>query len=68
MPQHDSEYFAMPLGEMLEQSAPRMLAWTARWKMGIHQIICQAKLLSKKMTVPIGKIWDNEQTEEHYRK
>ena len=31
MPQHKSKYFAMPLEEMVEQSAPRMLAWATRW-------------------------------------
>ena len=30
IPQHESKYFAMPLEEMLEQSAPRMLAWATR--------------------------------------
>ena len=32
MPQHDTKYFAKPLKEMLEQSAPRMLAWATQWK------------------------------------
>ena len=32
MPEHESKYFAMPLEEMLEQSAPMMLAWVTRWK------------------------------------
>merc|ERR1712194_494546 len=53
MPQHELKYFVMPLEEMLEQSAPRMLAWATRWKIGIYQSIRQAKLLSNKMTVPI---------------
>ena len=43
MPEHESKYFAMPLEEMLEQSAPRMLAWATRWKMGIYQSVRQAK-------------------------
>jgi len=30
--QHDLKYFAKPLEEMLEQSAPRMLAWARRGK------------------------------------
>jgi len=30
MPQHESKYFAIPLAEMLEQSAPRMLALATR--------------------------------------
>ena len=36
IPQHESRYFEMPLEEMLEQSALRMLAWTTRWKIGIY--------------------------------
>ena len=36
MPEHESKYFAMPLEEMVEQLAPRMLAWATRWKMGIY--------------------------------
>jgi len=39
MPQHQSRYFAMPLEEMVEQSAPKMLAWATRWKMGIYQSV-----------------------------
>jgi len=30
IPQHDSKYFAKPAEEMVEQSAPRMLAWVTR--------------------------------------
>ena len=30
MPQHKSKYFAMPLEEMVKQSASRMLAWVTR--------------------------------------
>ena len=30
MPKHMSKYYAMPLEEMLEQSAPKMLAWVTR--------------------------------------
>ena len=30
MPEHKSKYFAMPLEEMVEQSAPKMLAWATR--------------------------------------
>ena len=30
MPEHMSKYFAMPLEEMLEQSAPNMLVWVTR--------------------------------------
>ena len=40
MPQHKSKYFAMPLEEMVEQSAPKMLAWATRWNMGIYQSVC----------------------------
>ena len=39
MPEHESKYFAMPLEEMVEQLAPRMLAWATRWKMGIYQSV-----------------------------
>ena len=30
LPEHEPKYFAMPLEEMVEQSAPRMLAWATR--------------------------------------
>ena len=53
MPQLKSRYFVIPSEEILEQSALRILAWATRWKMGIYQSIRRAKLLSKKMTVPI---------------
>ena len=53
---------------MLEQSASRMLTWATRWKIGIYQSIRQAKLLSKKMTVPIWKIWDPERIDEPEKK
>ena len=68
MPQLRSKYFAMPLEEMMEQSAPRMLAWATRWKMGIYQSVCRAKLASKQMTVPIWKIWEPERTNEPAKK
>ena len=63
MPEHESKYFAMPLEEMLEQSAPRMLAWATRWKMGIYQSVRRAKLASKKKTIPLWKIWDHDRTD-----
>jgi len=68
MPQHQSRYFAMPLEEMVEQSAPKMLAWATRWKMGIYQSIRRAKLASKQMTVPIWKIREPERTDEPEKK
>ena len=68
MPEHQSKYFAMPLEEMVEQSAPRMLAWATRWKMGIYQSVRRAKLASKQMTVPIWKIWDHDRTDEPTKK
>ena len=46
MSQHDLRYFAKPLEEILEQSAPKMLVWATRWKIGIYQSICQAKQIS----------------------
>ena len=58
----------MPLEEMLEQSAPKMLAWVTRWKIGIYQSIRRAKLISKQMTVPIWKIWEPERIEEPVKK
>ena len=64
MPQHESKYFVMPLEEMLEQPTPRILAWATRWKIGIYQSVCRAKLISKKTTVPIWKIWEPERTDE----
>ena len=68
MPEHESKYFAMPLEEMEEQSAPRMLAWATRWKMGIYQSVRRAKLASKQMTVPIWKIWEPERIDEPEKK
>ena len=53
---------------MLDQSAPRMLAWTTRWKTGIYQSTCRAKLLSKQKTVPIWKIWDLDRIDEPKKK
>ena len=53
IPEHESKYFAMPLEDMVEQLAPRMLVWATRWKMGIYQSVRRAKLASKQMTVPI---------------
>ena len=58
MPEHMSKYFAMPLEEMLERSAPKMLAWVTRWKIGIYQSMRQAKLMSKQTIVPIWKMWE----------
>ena len=68
MNEHESKYFAMPLEEMLEQSAPKMLAWVTRWKIGIYQSVCRAKMISKRMTVPIWKIWEPERTNEPVKK
>ena len=68
MPQHESKYFAMPLEEMLEQSAPKMLAWVTRWKIGIYQSVRRAKVISKRMIVPIWKIWKPERTNETVKK
>ena len=68
MPQHKSRYFAMPLEEMLGQSAPRMLTCVTRWKTGIYQSVHQAKLLSIQMTIPIWKIWDHNQTDRLIKK
>ena len=53
MPQHESKYFAMPLEEMVKQSAPKMLAWATRWKIGIYRSVRCAKLESKKLTIPL---------------
>ena len=68
MPQHDSKYIALSLEEMLEQSAPRMLAWATRWKIGIYQSIWRAKILSKKLTIPLWKIWEPDRTDEPKKK
>ena len=68
MPKHKYKYFAMPLEEMVEQSAPRMLAWTTRWKMGIYQSVRRAKLASKQTTVPIWKIWESERFDKPAKK
>ena len=51
----------MPLEEMLEQSALRMLAWATRWKIG-------AKQISKQMTIPIWKMWDPDRADEPEKK
>ena len=63
LPKHEPKYFAMPLEEMAEQSAPKILAWATRWKMGIYQSVRRAKLASKGMTVPIWKIWNHDRTD-----
>ena len=63
LPEHEPKYFAMPLEEMVEQSASKMLAWATRWKMGIYQSVRRAKLASKNKTVPIWKIWDHDRTD-----
>ena len=63
LPKHEPKYFTMPLEEMVEQSAPKMLAWATRWKMGIYQSVRCAKLESKKLTIPLWKIWDHDQTD-----
>ena len=68
LPEHEPKYFAMPLEEMVEQSAPRMLAWATRWKVGIYQSVRRAKLASKEKTVPIWKIWDHDRTDEPIKK
>ena len=68
MPQYDLRYFAKSLEEMLDQSAPRMLAWATRWKIGIYQRMRRAKQISKQKTVPIWKIWDPEITDEPGKK
>ena len=60
LPEHEPKYFVIPLEEMVEQSAPKMLAWATRWKIGIYQSVCRAKLASKDKTVPIWKIWDHD--------
>ena len=68
MQQQDSKYCTIPLEKMLEQSAPRMLAWATRWKIGIYQSIRRAKFLSKWMTVPLRKIWDPDRIDEPKKK
>ena len=30
LPEHESKYFAIPLEEMVEQTVPKILAWTTR--------------------------------------
>ena len=55
MNEHEAKYFAMPLEEMVQQSASRMLAWATRWKIGIYTSVRRATLASKKLTV---KIWE----------
>jgi len=60
MPQHHSKYSARTLEETLEQSPSRMLAWATRWKIGIYQNIRRAKQISKQMTVPMWKMWDQD--------
>ena len=60
LPEHEPKYFAIPLEEMVEQSAQKMLAWATRWKMRIYQSGRRAKLATKKKTVPIWKIWDHD--------
>ena len=52
----------------MEQSAPIMLALATRWKMGIYQSVRRAKLISKKMTVPIWKVWKPERIDEPVKK
>ena len=47
LPEHEPKYFAMLLEEMVEQSAPKILAWATRWEMGIYQSVRRAKLASK---------------------
>ena len=61
LPEHEPKYFAMPLEEMVEQSAPKLLAWATQWKIGIYQSVRRAKLASKDKTIPIWKIWDHDQ-------
>ena len=68
MTEHEFKYFAMALEEMLEQSAPGMLAWATRWKMGIYQSVRRAKFSSKKMTVLIWKIWEPDRIDEPNKK
>ena len=53
---------------MLEQSAPRILAWATRWKIGIYQSIRRAKILSKKLTVLLWKSWESDRTDEPKKK
>ena len=36
MPQHELRHSAKSLEEILDQSAPRMLAWATRWKMEMY--------------------------------
>ena len=45
-----------------------MLAWSTRWKIGIYQSIQRAKILSKKLTVPLWKIWEPDRTDEPKKK
>ena len=45
-----------------------MLAWVTRWKIGIYQSVHRAKFVSKKMTVPIWKIWEPDRIDEPTKK
>ena len=49
---------------MVEQSAPKMMACVTRWNIGIYQSVRRAKFESKKMTVPIWKIWEPDRIDE----
>ena len=68
MPEHKSKYFTMPLEEMVEQLAPKMLARATRRKIGIYQSVCRAKIASKQMTVPIWNIWEPKRTDKPEKK
>ena len=53
---------------MLDQSAPRMLAWVTRWKPEIYQSIYQAKQIPKQKAVSIWKIKGPKRTDEPEKK
>ena len=65
MPQHDLQYFALDLPQMLEQTYSQMLRGANRWKLGIYHGMKRGKILAKQMTIPIGKIWDPNRPEVH---
>ena len=46
----------------------RMISWANRWRVGIYQSMCRAKLLSKRVTHTIQMRWDPNRKSEPEKK
>ena len=59
MLEHDYQYFAIDLTEIIEQSYQQMLAWANHWQNGVYyHSMKRAKVSARHQTISIWWIWN----------